>query len=247
MKQRWARLELMDTLRRNAPGRGELALLILILVTAGILRMGWPGLTEFKRDEALLMSLALDIAEFDQFHLQGIISSVGFPNFPMSVWLYALPLFLWKHVYAATLFTGFLNTAAIFGCWWLVRRYWGKEAALAAALMFAVAPWAIFHSQKIWAQNLLPPLVMGWAIGAALAFVEGRRGAILLHLLCLFVAIQLHLAAIALLPATAILLVIFRRRVAWRLVLLSAGLALLMVLPFVYNLVYERSVPKPVR
>ena len=212
--------------------RRQLGLLVIILLAAAFLRMGQPGLVEFKRDEAQLLSLALDMAEFHTFHVRGISSSVGFPNFPMSVWLYALPLLAWKHVYGAILFTGLVNTAAVLGCWWLTRRYWGVTAAFAAALLLAVSPWAVFHSQKIWAQNLLPPLVVGWAIGAALAFGERRPRFIILHLLCLAVAVQVHLAGIALVPVTALFLFVFRERVSWRWVLLGAGLGLLTAVPF---------------
>jgi hypothetical protein len=210
----------------------QLALLVIILLAAALLRMGQPGLVEFKRDEAQLFSLALDMAEFQSFHVRGISSSVGFPNFPMSVWLYALPLLAWKHVYGAILFTGLVNTAAVFGCWWLARRYWGLTAAFAAALLFAFSPWAVFHSQKIWAQNLLPPLVVGWAIGAGLAFVERRPRFIILHLVCLAVALQVHLAAIALVPVTLLFMIVFRERISWRLVILGGALALLTAVPF---------------
>ena len=185
------------------PRHTELVLLVAILILAGGLRMGWPGLTEFKADEAHLMSLALDMAERQHLPIRGLGSSVGLPNFPMSVWLYALPLMVWKHVYSATLFTGLLNTVAVLGCWWFVRRYWGPAAALVAALMYAVSPWAVLFSRKIWAQNLLPLFVMVWAISAALTFVEWRRRFILLHLLSLGVAAQLHFSAIVLIAATA--------------------------------------------
>lgn len=220
----------------------EIALLSGILLLAAVLRMGQPGLVEFKRDEALLLARALDVAQGQQFHLRGISSSVGFPNTPVSVWLYAIPLLVWDHVYAAILFTGLLNTTAVLGCWWFVRRYWGPTSALAAALMFAVSPWAVFHSQKIWAQNLLVPLVMVWAIGAALAFVERKRWFVILHLLSLVIAIQVHFAAVALVPATIIFLVVFRRRVDWRLVILSGLLALLTAIPFIYYLFFRSNV-----
>jgi 4-amino-4-deoxy-L-arabinose transferase-like glycosyltransferase len=222
----------MTSWKRKAPGIGEIGLLVAVLILAAVLRMAWPGLIEFKRDEALLFARALDVADGSHFHLRGISSSVGFPNSPLSVWLYALPLLLWKDIYAASLFTGLVNVGAILGGWWLVRRYWGGTAALTATIMFAVSPWAIFHSQKIWAQNLLAPLIVGWAIAAMLAIVERRRGFILLHLLCLAIAVQVHFAAVALIPATLLLLVVFRRRVDWRLLLLACLIALLTVVPF---------------
>lgn len=222
----------MDAKTKRAPGRGEIVALIAILVLAGILRMAWPGLTEFKRDEALLMARALEMVESGEVAVRGISSSVGFPNFPASVWIYALPLAISDHVYSATLFTGLLNLLAVAGGWWLTRRFWGATAALAAALLFAVSPWAVFHSQKIWAQDLLPALVVGWAICAGLAFVEGRRWFIVGHLLLLALAIQVHFAAVALLPATVIFLIVFRRRVDWRLMALGGVLGVLIALPF---------------
>ena len=221
----------------NPPRRAELALLVAILILAGGLRMGWPGLTEFKTDESLMMSLALDMVEGQHFPLRGMSNSLCLPNFPASVWLYALPLVVWKHVYSATLFTGLVNTLAVLGCWWFVRRYWGSTAALAAALMYAVSPWAVIHSRKIWAQNLLSPCVMVWAISAALTFVERRPRFILLHLLSLAVAIQIHPSTVALAPATAMFLLLFWRRVSWRLVLLGVGIAILTALPFGYHLI----------
>ncbi|NKQ36782.1 MAG: hypothetical protein HF973_14360 [Chloroflexi bacterium] len=226
-----------QTTERNVlPFWTELLLLAGILLITAVTRMGWPGLTEFKADEARLLQLALEMADFSQFPLRGISSSVGFPNFPMSVWLYALPLFLWKHVYAATLFTGLLNTLAVAGTYWLARRYWGVPAALTAALMFAVSPWAIHHSRKIWAQNLLPFLVTGWGITAVLTFVEQRRKLIILHLLFLAMAVQVHLAGLALVPVTAVYLLVFRKRVNWKYTAVGLLVAGLTALPFLWYL-----------
>ncbi|MEJ2752795.1 MAG: hypothetical protein P8169_09010, partial [Chloroflexota bacterium] len=90
----------------------ELMLFAAILLLAGILRMAEPGLTEFKADEARLLSLAYEMAE-GELALRGISNSVGLPNFPASVWLYALPAAIWPHPYAATIFTGVLSTLAV--------------------------------------------------------------------------------------------------------------------------------------
>lgn len=196
--------------------RVEVVGVIVILLLAAVLRLGWPGLTEFKADEARLLALALDMAQGQGLALRGISSSVGFPNFPMSVWLYALPAAIWPHVYAATLFTGLLNLLAVAATYWFVRRYWGVRAALAAALLLAVSPWAVIFSRKIWAQNLLPLFVMGWIISGVLAFIERQPKFLLLHLLCLAIAVQIHLAALALAAVTAVYLLIFWRRIEWK-------------------------------
>lgn len=227
---------------RSLPSSLEIAAVVAILLLALVLRMGWPGLTEFKADEARLLALSLQMAGGEAFPLRGISSSVGFPNFPTSVWLYALPLFLWQHVYSATLFTGLVNVLGVAACWWLVRRYWGPVAALAALLLFAVNPWAVMHARKIWAQNLLPPLVVGWGIGALLTFVERRPRFIILHLLFLAVAVQVHFAAVALIPTTVLFLIIFRQRLSRGSLLLGSLVALLTVLPFAYYLLQQADV-----
>ena len=220
----------------HLPRRWEWLLVALILLLAAGLRLAWPGLTEFKADEARLLTLSFEMVAERRLALRGISSSVGLPNFPVSVWLYALPLLLWPHVYAATLFTGLLNTLAAAGCYALVRRYWGVGAALTATLMLAVSPWAVIFSRKIWAQNLLPLLVLGWGAGALLALIDKRPKFLILHFVCLALAVQTHLAAVALLPATAVLLLIFWRRLDWRQVGLGLGLAATTVIPFLLYL-----------
>ncbi len=221
--------------------RVEVMGILVVLGITAVLRLASPGLTEFKADEARLLALALDMAQGGGWALRGISSSVGFPNFPMSVWLYALPAAIWSHVYAATLFTGLLNVLAAAAGYWFVRRYWGAKAALAATLMLAVSPWAIIFSRKIWAQNLLPLFVMGWGISAALAFVERRNKFLLLHFLCLAVAVQIHLAAVALVPVTAVYLLVFRRRVNWKWVVGGGLAAALTAVPFLIYLWQNRA------
>ncbi len=222
-------------LRPGRPSRAEVVTVVLIIALAAVVRLARPDLTEFKADEGRLLTLALEAAAGD-VPLHGIASSVGFPNAPLSVWLYALPLLLWRHPFAPTLFTGLLSTLAVAGVYWLTRRTWGVGAALAAALLLAAGPWAIIFSRKIWAQNLLPFFAVGWGIGAALAFVEGRRAWVVLHLVCLALAVQLHPAAAGLAPATLLFLVVFRRRVGWGWVALGGLLAALTVAPYLWHL-----------
>lgn len=223
----------MSALPTAGLSRGrELALIAAILVLAGVLRMGWPGLTEFKRDEAALYGLALDLAEFKAFPLRGIGSSVGLPNAPASVYLFALPLFVWKSPLAATLFVGALNTASVGLAYVMARRYWGVRAALIAALFYAAAPWAVLYSRKIWAQNLLPLFVVACIFSALLALVEGRRRWLIAHLALLAVIAQVHLSGLALIPLTALLLIVYRRNVDGRTLGWGALAAAVTIAPF---------------
>jgi 4-amino-4-deoxy-L-arabinose transferase-like glycosyltransferase len=212
--------------------RTELLLAGTVLLLAGTLRMGWPAATEFKADEARLYALALDAATGVGLPLRGIGTSVGFPNFPLSVWLYALPLWVWPHPYSAVLFTGASNTLAVAACWWLARRVFGAEAALLAALLYAASPWAIIYSRKLWAQNLLALFVMGWAASGLLAFWEQRRSWLAAHIVLLAAALQLHYSAAALALPTLGALALSYKTFDRRALLLGIGLSLGLMMPF---------------
>lgn len=219
----------------------EWTLLVAILGLAALLRMGWPGLTEFKQDEAHIYKMALDLAELRAWPMRGITYSVGLPESPMSIYLYALPLFVWKSPIMATLWVGALNTLSVLVAYWTVRRYWGGRAALSAALLYATAVWAVFFSRKIWNNNLLPLFMAGYVASGLLAFAEGRTRWLIAHLALWSVAFQLHLSAIACIPVTAALLFVHRRRFSWRLIVGGVAAASLLIAPYAIYLLTRFS------
>ena len=214
----------------------EVLQLITVLILAAILRMAYPGFSEFKADEARLYQLAYDLATGYKIPLQGIGSSIGIPNFPLSTWIYALPIWLWKHPYAPTFFTGLLNTLAVLACWLFARRYWGVRTATLSAFFFAVSPWAVIFSRNIWAQNLLPLFALGWAITAVMTFAKGNRHAALYHGLLLGIIPQIHFSGLALLPISVVTAMFCRRQVAWRWLLGGAAISTLVALPLAFHL-----------
>ncbi len=103
-------------------GRWEWVALALILLVAASLRLGAPGITEFKRDEGNLAQLALDMAHGRNLPLLGLSSSVNVPNPPISVYLFAVPFVFSDSPIPATLFVGALNVVAVGLAWALARR-----------------------------------------------------------------------------------------------------------------------------
>lgn len=215
-------------------GRNELRNLLLVLAVAAVLRLGWPGIQEFKRDEAALLSLSLDLVEGVAFPLRGIGSSVGIPNSPVSVFLYALPMLApWNRTPTqAGLFAGELGVLAVFLTWLVTRRYWGGRAALVAAMLFAASPWAAFYARKVWAQNLLPLFTLAWIASGLLVFAEGRRRWLAPHLLALALLAQIHLSGIALVPVTLLAIVLHRKTVGLKWLLLGGALAVASLIPY---------------
>jgi 4-amino-4-deoxy-L-arabinose transferase-like glycosyltransferase len=211
-----------------------LALIAILLLGAG-LRLGEPGLVEFKRDEANLSQLALDLVRGKSFPLLGIVSSVGIPNSPVSVYLLALPYALTSSPVVATQFIGLLNLIALLLVAVLVRRYYGDAASLLATLLYAVSPWAIIYSRKIWAQDMLPPFVIGTLFLSLLVLTERKRWAGWLCLPLLAITVQIHYSGV-LLVIPVVLLVGLHRRGTPRSFWWGAIPAALLCLPFIAGL-----------
>ena len=219
----------------SRPRRSEWLALAAILVLAAVLRLGMLGAVEFKRDEANLSRLALDMARGETFPLLGIVSSVGVPNAPFSVYVIVPPFLLSSDPMLATGYVALLNVIAVLLAYALARRYYGPFAAVIAGVCFAASPWAVIFSRKIWAQDILPLFILLCVWTGLLGFVEGRRRAQLLHLPLLFITGQIHYVTFVLIPITVYLIVQGRRRLT-RAFWLSVPLALLTVIPFVVGI-----------
>lgn len=220
------------TLTLNAVKRRDLLTLGLILLIAAILRLGEPSIVEFLHDEAMLSLMALDVLDSGDLPLTGINSSVGIPNPPISVYVMMIPYALSGDPLFATLFIAALNVIGVGLLWGIAHRYLHPTTALIAGLTYAVSPWAILYSRKIWAQDYHTPFVLLAVLLGLYGFIEGKRWAQALCLPVLLLGLQIHFAAWALLPLWLVLLWVGRRRLSWIAVLISIILAGLTLLPY---------------
>jgi 4-amino-4-deoxy-L-arabinose transferase-like glycosyltransferase len=213
--------------------RWEWGALALILLVAAVLRMGAPGITEFKRDEGNLAQLALDMAHGRNLPLLGLSSSVNVPNPPISVYLFAVPFIFSDSPIPATLFVGALNVIAVGLAWALARRYYGPGAAITAGVLYAASPWAVIYSRKIWAQDLLPPFVVATVFTGLLGYGEGKRWARWAHWPLLAITVQIHYGAFTLIPLSLLMVALWPQHVRRRELLIGLGIAALTVVPAV--------------
>jgi hypothetical protein len=134
--------------------RTQIAVLIALLVLAGLLRLGWPGITEFKLDEAITLGRAMAFVREGEWPVGTTSSVAGIPQPPLKAYLLALPLAIWADPAAAVLFLGVLGVAAVWMTYEMGRSYFGSATGLIAAALLAAAPWMIFYDRKLWAQNV---------------------------------------------------------------------------------------------
>jgi hypothetical protein len=210
--------------------------LLVVLLVAAYLRIGWPDVIEFKRDEANLSLLALDFATGKSFPLLGITSSVGVPNAPFNVYILAIPYLFSSNPVLATQFIGLLNVFAIGLTYGLLRRYTGYKIALVMCFMFAVSPWGVIFSRKIWAQNMLPLFVLLTLITGIWAFIDKKHWAKMLHFPFLAILGQIHYGAFVMIPAYVILWVIGGRSLLSRYTVIGIVFAGLLCLPYAIGL-----------
>jgi 4-amino-4-deoxy-L-arabinose transferase-like glycosyltransferase len=179
--------------------------LVLALLIAGVTRLGWLGLVEFQYDESWALGVASTIARGQALPLVGIGSSLGIPNAPFFVYLMAIPELIGRDPRIATGFIGLLGVAAVAATYGLASCLFDRVTATVAALIYAVSPWGIIYSRKVWGQDGLP-LFVTLGLGALfLSLKSGRRWPIAPGLLALTLASQLHPTAFFLVVPAAIL------------------------------------------
>jgi hypothetical protein len=219
------------------PSRSDLLLLASVLLPATVLRIGWPTLTEFKFSEARLAALALEITREGRLPLIGVPSSAGFDHSPISVYLYAPAFLLTANPIPATIYGGLIGVAAVLLCWQLARRWpeGGRRTALVAALLFAVGPWSVVFSRKIWQVAFVPLLTLAFVGLMMSALIDRRRWRLTWSLVVYALLVQVHPSAVSLAPAMILWLVVFRREVQLQPLLIGGILGALTGVPFIVH------------
>ncbi|MCI0351125.1 MAG: glycosyltransferase family 39 protein, partial [Acidobacteriales bacterium] len=187
-----------------------------------------------------------------------INSSTGIPNPPTSVYVMAIPFALNPNPMTAILFIMGLNVIGVGLLWLIAHRYFGRTVALAAGMSYALSPWAVLYSRKIWAQEFHTPFILLGLLMGLYGFWEAQqRSDIPKHprwfdrhewaqVLCLPVLLfgfQIHFASWALLPLYGVLVLYGWRRISWRAMAVSFVVSGLVSLPYVIGFwqTYQRN------
>jgi len=231
--------------------RRDLASLLLIVLLAAALRLGRSDVVEYFHDDAMLATLALELADGLSFPLVGILSSTGIPNPPVSVYLLAIPFALSSSPAFVIHLIMLWNVIGVALLWCLARRYCGGRIALIAGLLYAINPWAVLFSRKIWAQELHTPIILLGLLLLLYGFHESRAGRLrtrsVLLAQCLSTPIllfgfQFHFASWPLLLLIPIAVWQGRKRIDARAFFVGISLSLIVVLPYVFGLTQTLAV-----
>jgi len=207
-----------------------------IVLLAGLLRLSYLDLIEFKADEAQHLLRAARLVEEGEWPLVGTIASVGVAKPPMMVYLMAIPLLFGRDPRLASAFIAVLNVAAIAGLFLVARRYYGLRVAVLSALLLAVNPWAVIFSRKVFTADLLLPFGVLLLWGLLRALVDRRPWGWVLICLSLGSSLYLTFSPVPVLLACLILVIVYRSRVSWAHLVFGICLVILLFIPYFYHL-----------
>ena len=214
----------------------------------GILLLGaWIRFTHlqeahFQIDQAKLIQHSWNLARNGIFTSHFYALSAGYSNFPLALYLDAIPLFFVDSVYAVLAFHIGMNLVAAALCWWFSERYWGLRVAALATFLFVCLPWAILYSRRIWTNSLMPPFVMLWVIAICLAFHERRWRWLVLSWAAAWLLLQLHAGGIIFLFINLLLLLGYRQWKQGFYTVFGSILGVLPALPWLYAHVFGPAV-----
>lgn len=214
-------------------GPEDTVAVVLIFFVAALLRLIHLNYMEFKGDEASTLFLAVDFVSAKAFPLVGIGSSLGTYNPPLFTYLMGIPMLFSRNPVIAAGFIAILDSVAVGLTYVFCRRYFGRITAIVASVFFAISPWAVFYSRKIWQQDLLPIFVIGFFFGLFAVVFDGREKHLLTCCACLAAATQLHFSSIYLLVVLVLVLAWFRPELSWSDYLKANAITLLIYAPYV--------------
>lgn len=213
-----------------------MALDVAVVAVAAFTHLWRLDLSQFFDDQAILLAMARDLLDGHGLPLVGMYFQVGVHQPPLVVYLLALLWAATRSELGVTAVVATLGVLSVAICYRLCREQWGRAAALAAGLLYAVNPAALVYERKIWQPDLVP-LCSSLVLWGCLRLLRRADGRALATALATFGAMaQLHLAALAQAPALLFALVASWRHLRLRGALLGLGLVALSLAPY---LVYQ--------
>lgn len=206
--------------------------LIVAGVTAvgGALRLWNLEAAQFRADDFVVSSLALDIVQRGQWPT-GVLSSIGIDNGPAAPILLAIPALISDHHQWLSVWVGLLNTAMIPVSFLVGRRLFGPQAGVMAAVLTAVNPWLVVYGRRLWLNAFLAPAALAFLWALCWATTRPRLLPWVVAGATLGASAQIHLSSIPNLLAYSSLLLF--RRPSRLLVLIGGAVATLLLVPWI--------------
>jgi 4-amino-4-deoxy-L-arabinose transferase-like glycosyltransferase len=205
---------------------------LLLAVIAVIARFAMLDYVEFKGDEATIAGGVRDMVEGHVLLQVGTMLSGGILDPPLFHYLLIPALALTTDARVATGAVALANVVAVLITYALGRRLWDIRAGLLSAGLFAIAPWAVVYSRKIW-QSEMEPLFAAVCLYAIVRARQGGRWWVGVAIAAMLGMCQLHPTGLLLAPVLLLAGPRFWRMARPIPVLLGLGLGLAPAVPYI--------------
>ncbi|HLG70868.1 MAG TPA: glycosyltransferase family 39 protein, partial [Chloroflexota bacterium] len=209
---------------------------VVPLAVALGLRLWQHDLTPFLDDEAVLLTAASRMLDTKRLALEaGLALSIHVNEPPLVLYLDAIPMLISRNpAWVSACLTALDGLASVL-IYKATERLAGRFAGFGAALLFAVAPAAIYYSRRIYYSELVPLCTAIFLL--ALVQVWQRRSSVGLAvaLVAAACATELHASAAPLLAVWLAVAILSRRWMKdWRPLAIGAGVVALTLAPYLY-------------
>ena len=189
--------------------------------------------SEFDGDQAAIFNLAREAVQHTLLPIVSNRASIGIENPPAIIYLLMLPASLSSDPFWAAVMVAFFNIVAVLLTYIFTRRYYGRFAALVAALLYATAAKPLNYSRFIWQQNMLAPFIILFIVALFWGVVERRKGWFFPAVLLLGIAYQLHETSLLLSIPLLLAIVLSPKTLRWRDLTLALASLLVVFSPYI--------------
>lgn len=151
----------------------------MVLATAGVLRLYRPGVVATTWDETNLLYWSRWMVENSRLLLRSNqrTSVAGLTHSAFSNYVFALPYFITDNPIAARVLMGIMSTTAVAVVYLVMRRYFGKPAAVFGGMLLAVNIIAVEWGRFAWNPNVAPLFQALWLLTAFAGVMDDNRAA----------------------------------------------------------------------
>ncbi|MCC7206615.1 MAG: hypothetical protein IT323_04875 [Anaerolineae bacterium] len=202
-------------------------LLLGVVLLAAIFRLQNLFAIEHNVDHAYPVWQALMTLDRGFLPITAQGTSVLFANPALTGYLFVLPVALTRSPVGPYVLVIALNTLAVWLAYRAARQLGSPRAALIAAFLLAVNPWAVEYSRTTWVQALMPffaCLVFWLWLPVWLGTARRPARRTLIAMLAVAAMAQTYLLGFAILAPVGLLALVFHRRIPWKALALGAAL-----------------------
>lgn len=160
---------------------------------------------------------------------------------PLMYLLCAVPLSITMNPVGVAVYIALINIVLLVVAWLFVRAFFGRGVAFWTLAFYAVLPIEIAQLRFNWNPCFLPLTVVGAMIGLFLVAVRRKVWHLLTIVLSISLGLQLHISAAELIFGVAVVLLVARVRIPWK---VWAASGILVVVLFSPLLVHEATAKK---